>query len=297
MYHKAVLLKESIELLRIQKDGTYADATFGGGSHSGAILEKLDNGRIIAFDQDTDAQNNLPADPRIILIQANFRHIKNFLGLHRVEKVDGILADLGISSHQIDESSRGFSTRFSGPLDMRMDITKELTAATVVNDYSRENLMHLFRHYGELDNAFVLASALEKSRKAKKIETTEDLVGLIRPLAPRGKENQYLAQVFQALRIEVNDEINALKDFLETTPSILNPGGRLVVISYHSLEDRMVKNFLRSGNIEGRILKDFFGNPQVPFTVVTRKPVVPSEDEVQANSRARSAKLRVGERV
>jgi 16S rRNA (cytosine1402-N4)-methyltransferase len=297
MYHKAVLLKESIELLRINENGTYADATFGGGSHSGAILERLGNGRIIAFDQDAAAQNNVPKDARITLIQANFRHIKNYLGLYKIEKVDGILADLGISSHQIDEASRGFSTRSQGPLDMRMDNTKELTAATVVNEYPREKLTDLFRRYGDVENASTLASRIEELRRTKMIATTDDLAGLTRSLAPRGKENQYLAKVFQAIRIEVNDEMDALEEFLEATPDILKPGGRLVVISYHSLEDRMVKNFMRSGNTEGRISKDFFGNPLVPFSLVTRKAIVPSEEETNANNRARSAKLRAAERI
>lgn len=297
MYHKAVLLKESIELLRINKDGTYADATFGGGTHSRGILECLDKGRIIAFDQDPEAKANLPQDPRITLIQANFRYLKNYLGLYKIDSLDGILADLGISSHQIDEASRGFSTRLTGPLNMRMDNSKELTAETVVNEYPAENLLNIFRNYGEIENASRLVGKIIEYRQNQRIARTDELVSVIRGILPRGKENQYLAQVFQAIRIEVNDEINALKEFLETVPEILKPGGRLVIIAYHSLEDRMVKNFLRSGNMEGNITKDFFGNPLVPFSVITRKPITPSQEEITNNNRARSAKLRAGEKV
>jgi 16S rRNA (cytosine1402-N4)-methyltransferase len=283
--------------LNIRPAGIYVDVTFGGGGHSKEILKKLnDKGRLIAFDQDADAVANRIDDPRFTLIEKNFSSLKSELQKIGIEQVDGILADLGISSHQIDEAARGFSTRFEGPLDMRMDRSQKLTAADVVNEYEEHELKRIFRTYGDIDNAGRLTRLITLARSERKIKTITDLKTAIEECTPKGKEFRYLAKVFQALRIEVNQEMNALKQLLEQSSSVLAPGGRLVVISYHSLEDRMMKNFSRSGNIDGKIEKDFFGNQITPFVLVNRKPIVPSEKEIELNSRARSAKLRIIEK-
>jgi 16S rRNA (cytosine1402-N4)-methyltransferase len=295
-YHKSVLLTEAIEAMVIHPEGIYVDATYGGGGHAAAILNLLTTGRLIAFDQDEDAISNRLADPRLVMVQHNFRFIRNFLMLHKALPVDGILADLGLSSHQIDAAERGFSTRFDGMLDMRMDRNKKLTAKEVVNQYSEEALTDLFRNYGEVHNARKLAAVIVTSRKKAPIETTGQLKEIVLGCALKGKENKYLAQVFQGLRIEVNQEMEALREFLKQATACLKPGGKLVVIAYHSLEDKLVKNYFRSGNFEGVIEKDFYGNVCSPLKVVNRKAIVASEEEVKENSRARSARLRIAEK-
>lgn len=296
MYHEPVLLGAAIEGLAINADGIYVDATFGGGGHARAILGSLGKGRLYAFDQDGDSEKNLPDDDRITFLNQNFRYIKNFLRLYAALPVDGVLADLGVSSHQFDQGERGFSTRLDGPLDMRMNQTAPLSARTVVNDYDSKQLAAVFHSYGELRNASQIARQIEKHRQANPIDTTRELVQALSKLAPKGKENKFFAKVFQALRIEVNQELDALKNFLEQCPDILKPGGRLVVIAYHSLEDRLVKNFIRSGNFTGEVEKDFYGNPLAPLMPVG-KSVVPGEEEIQQNPRARSARLRVAQKV
>lgn len=273
------------------------DVTFGGGGHSREMLKRLTTGKLYAFDQDEDAERNKIDDERFVLVRQNFRYMKNYLKMYNALPVDGILADLGISSHQIDVPERGFSTRFAGPLDMRMDRNAKLSAAVVVNTYEEEKLKRVFREYGELDNAGRLANIIVTARKESSLNTVEHLKSVAAKCARRGKENQYYAQVFQALRIEVNNELGALKEMLEQTPDVLKPGGRLVVISYHSLEDRLVKNFIRSGKFEGDADKDFFGNMLTPLRAVNRKPVLPTEEEIQRNNRARSAKLRIAEKA
>ena len=296
-YHLSVMLNECIEGLNIRPEGTYVDATFGGGGHSRAILSHLgDGGRLLAFDQDADAQANAVDDPRFTLLHENFRYMKSFLRLHGVRGVDGILADLGVSSHQFDVAARGFSTRLEGELDLRMDRRQELTAKDIVNSADVEELTRLLRLYGELPNAYQMAKAIVAARALKAIETTFDLREAVSHHLPRGMENKYLAMLFQALRIEVNGELEALKAMLQQTVELLNPGGRLVVMSYHSLEDRLVKNFFKTGNFEGELKKDFYGNPLVPLKLVTRKAVTASEEELQRNPRSRSAKLRVAEK-
>ncbi len=297
IYHKSVLLSESIEALAIKPGGIYVDATFGGGGHSRAMLDKMQQGRLVAFDQDEEAISNRIDDPRLVMVNSNFRFLRNFLKLHNVASVDGILADLGISSHQIDQADRGFSTRFDGILDMRMDRKKKQTAKDVVNHYSEENLRDLFYAYGEIRNARKLASRIVESRKIKAIETTTALKEIANSCAERGKENKYQAQVFQALRIEVNQETDALREFLKQAAHALKPGGRLVVIAYHSLEDKLIKNYFRAGNFEGIVEKDFFGNVLTPLKVITRKAIVPATQEIEENSRARSAKMRVAEKI
>ncbi|MDP1623485.1 MAG: 16S rRNA (cytosine(1402)-N(4))-methyltransferase RsmH [Bacteroidales bacterium] len=296
IYHKSVLLDESIESLAIRPEGTYVDATYGGGGHSRAILNRLKGGKLVAFDQDEEAIANRIDDPRLIMVNNNFRFLRNFLKLHRVFPVDGILADLGISSHQIDQPTRGFSTRFDGELDMRMDRKKKQTASDVVNNFSQENLSNIFFQYGEIRNARKLASRIIEARKFNPVETTGQLKEIANTCAVRGKEFKYQAQIFQALRIEVNQELDALRDFLKQAMQSLKPGGRLVVIAYHSLEDKLVKNYFRSGNFEGVLEKDFYGNVLAPLKVITRKAIVPTDKEIEANSRARSAKLRVAEK-
>ncbi len=297
-YHQPVMLNECIEGLNIRPDGTYVDATFGGGGHSRAILSHLgETGRLIAFDQDADALANALDDPRFTLLNENFRHAKSFLRLHGVRKVDGILADLGVSSHQFDVAERGFSTRYDGALDLRMDQRQELTARDIVNNADEQELTRLLRLYGELPNARQMAKAIVSARANKAIETTFDLREAVSRHLPRGLENKYLAMLFQALRIEVNGELDALQALLRQAVELLNPGGRVVVMSYHSLEDRLVKNFFKTGNFEGVLEKDFYGNPIVPLRVVTRKAVTASEEELQRNNRARSAKLRIGEKL
>ena len=297
-YHLPVMLNECIEGLNVRPDGTYVDATFGGGGHSRAILSRLgEEGRLIAFDQDADALANALGDPRFMLLNENFRHARSFLRLHGVRKVDGLLADLGVSSHQFDVAERGFSTRYDGALDLRMDQRQELTARDIVNNTDEQELTRLLRLYGELPNARQMARAIVTARETRAIETTFDLREAVSRHLPRGMENKYLAMLFQALRIEVNGELDALQALLRQAVELLNPGGRMVVLSYHSLEDRLVKNFFKTGNFEGVLEKDFYGNPIVPWKMVTRKAVVASDEEVQQNNRARSAKLRVAERV
>ena len=297
-YHLPVMLNECIEGLNIRPDGTYVDATFGGGGHSRAILSLLgEGGRLIAFDQDADALANALDDPRFTLLNENFRHAKSFLRLHGVRKVDGLLADLGVSSHQFDVAERGFSTRYEGALDLRMDQRQELTARDIVNTVDEQELERLLRLYGELPNARQMARAIVAARADRAIETTTDLREAVSRHLPRGMENKYLAMLFQALRIEVNGELEALQALLRQSVELLNPGGRIVVMSYHSLEDRLVKNFFKTGNFEGVLEKDFYGNPIVPLRVVTRKAVTAGEEELQRNNRARSAKLRVAELI
>ena len=297
-YHLPVMLNECIEGLNIRPDGTYVDATFGGGGHSRAILSHLgEGGRLIAFDQDADALENALDDSRFTLLNENFRHMKSFLRLHGVRSVDGVLADLGVSSHQFDVAERGFSTRLNGELDLRMDRRQEMTARDLVNSTSEEKLTRMLRLYGELPNAYQMAKAICRARMEREIVTTFDLRDAVSRHLPRGMENKYLAMLFQALRIEVNGELEALKEMLQQSVDVLVPGGRLVVMSYHSLEDRLVKNFFKAGNFEGEVNKDFYGNPIVPLKPVVRKAVTASEEELQVNSRARSAKLRVAEKL
>ena len=294
-YHDPVLALQAIEGLSIIADGRYVDATFGGGGHSALILDRLTTGKLIAFDQDADSIANVPADDRILFLNHNFRYVKNFVKLYGLAPVDGILADLGVSSHQFDQPERGFSTRFAGALDMRMNQATGLSAADIVNQYPLEKLEEIFRNYGELPNYRKIAYTLEQNRKTQAIETTVNLKDVLNKYAPRGRENKFFAQVFQALRIEVNQELEALKEFLVHSVEILKPGGRLVVISYHSLEDRLVKNYMKSGNFSGEIEKDFFGNIISPIAPIG-KVIVPSEEEIARNSRARSAKLRIAQK-
>jgi len=288
------MLQECIEGLNIRKDGTYVDVTFGGGGHSREILKHLgENGRLLAFDQDADAQRNMIDDDRFEFIDQNFRYLKNFCRLHGAIPVSGILADLGVSSHQFDEAERGFSIRFDAELDMRMNQQSELSAKTVVNTYTEADLHRIFGVYGEIQNAKSLAHTIVIARLNTPINTVADLKNVISDRIPRGKENKYLAQVFQALRIEVNQELEALKEFLTQTAEVLEPGGRLVVMSYHSLEDRLVKNFIAKGKFSGEVEKDFFGNDQKPFDAVSRGAITASAQEIAQNNRARSAKLRI----
>lgn len=296
-YHNPVLLKECIDGLNINPEGIYVDVTFGGGGHSKEILKHLTTGKLFAFDQDDDAVKNKIDDPKFVLIKQNFRFLKNFLKLYNALPIDGLLADLGVSSHQFDEAERGFSIRFNAKLDMRMDRNSNLTAADILNTYSEEELKRVFKLYGEVSNAGYLASIIFHTRKEKKIETVDDLKAAITKCVRKGKENQYYAQVFQALRIEVNKELDALQELLTQSLDVLKPNGRLVVMSYHSLEDRLVKNFMRSGKFEGEVEKDFYGNQLTPFKQITRKPLVPTEQEIEQNNRARSAKLRVAEKL
>ena len=298
-YHVPVMLEESLRGLNIEPGGTYVDATFGGGGHSKAMLEKIKGGKLIAFDQDPDARKEVDAiqERSFTFCHANFKYLKKYLKLNGVSKVHGILADLGISSHQIDSAERGFSTRFDGPLDMRMDRKSPLMAARVLNEYPEEKLHKILGMYGEVKNAKTLARTIGQKRNVKKLERIADLIELLEPVAPRGKEYKYYAQVFQALRIEVNQELEALESFLLQCGEVMEKGGRLVVISYHSLEDRMVKNYMNTGKVFGDLEKDFFGNPIKPFQAVNRKPEEASEEEVKVNNRARSARLRVGERI
>lgn len=297
-YHIPVLLQESIEGLLIKPNGVYVDVTFGGGGHSREILKHLGkDGVLIAFDQDPDAQKNKIEDDRFLFVDQNFGFLKNNLRLLGYSRVDGILADLGVSSHQFNEPERGFSIRFEADLDMRMDKQRALTAATVLNTYSEDELHKIFGQYGEVQNAKSLARTVVAARVERPIQTLSDFKKVIEVHIPRGRENKYMAQVFQALRIEVNAEIEMLERFLEQSAEVLRPGGRLVVISYHSLEDRPVKNFIAKGKFRGEVEKDFFGNDQKPFKAITKKAMMASEKELVNNSRARSAKLRIGERI
>lgn len=296
MYHNPVLLQTSIDGLNIRPDGTYVDVTFGGGGHSAHILEQLnENGRLIAFDQDPDAARNTLQDNRFQFVPYNFCHLKKFLQYYQAYPVDAILADLGVSSFQFDTPERGFSHRFDGELDMRMNRNKGLSAAQIINEYPVQKLADIFRQYGELPNARQIALHIDKARETK-ITSTAQLVDILTPLLPHNKENKTLSQIFQALRIEVNSELDVLRDFLSQTADALKPGGRLAIISYHSLEDRLVKNFMKSGNFDGNIEKDFYGNPLTPFKLITRKAIVPDEKEIAENPRARSAKLRIAEK-
>ncbi len=298
VYHTPALLNESVEGLNIRPDGVYVDATFGGGGHSREILNRLgETGRLIAFDQDKDAIKNAPDDPRFIFVRGNFRFLKNFLRFHEVTELDGLLADLGVSSHHFDNSDRGFSFRYYGELDMRMNRAADTTAADILNDYTPESLSAVFSKYGELANARGITAAVLAFRQERKIETTSHLLAILEPFTRRDREKKILAQAFQALRIEVNDEMDALTEMLEQALVWLKPGGRMSVISYHSLEDRLVKNFFRSGNFEGELVKDFYGNVETPFTLINRKVIVPSEEEQRSNPRSRSAKLRIAEKI
>ena len=288
------MLQECIEGLNIKPDGTYIDVTFGGGGHSREIMKHLGKGgRLIAFDQDADAQRNKIDDDRFEFVDQNFRYLKNFCRLHGAIPVDGILADLGVSSHQFDEAERGFSIRFDAELDMRMNQQSELTAKQVVNTYGEAELHRIFGIYGEIQNAKSLAKTIVTGRLNGPLNTVADLKNTIAGLIPRGKENKYLAQVFQALRIEVNQELEVLKDFLQQAAEVLGTGGRLVVMSYHSLEDRLVKNFIAKGKFSGEVEKDFYGNDQKPLEAVSRGAITATEDEIKENNRARSAKLRI----
>lgn len=296
-YHNPVLLFESVDGLAIKKDGIYVDVTFGGGGHSREILKKLgQKGQLFAFDQDKDALQNDLKDPRFTLIPENFSHIKRYLRIHGVKKVDGILADLGVSSHQFNEAERGFSTRFDAELDMRMDRNSLLKARTVVNEYGEKELENIFFNYGELRNAKQIAKKIIEARQKKELSSSFDLIKAVETFLPKGLEHKISAQIFQAIRIEVNQEMKVLEDFLIQTPELLNEKGRLVIISYHSLEDKMVKRFMKSGRIEGEPEKDFYGNFYIPLRTID-KMIVPGSEEIRKNSRARSAKLRIAERV
>ena len=302
-YHTPVMLQQCLDALAIKPDGNYVDVTFGGGGHSQAILNQLGTGKLFAFDQDDDAKANAKAlqetvgrERSFTFIESNFKFLTKYLKFHKAGKVDGILADLGVSSHQLDEAGRGFSTRFDGDLDMRMDRSAPFTAKDIVNDYAEKDLIHIFSAYGEIKNARTLAAEIIKAR-AKSITRIEDLKAIAMKVAPRGKEMKYLAQLFQAIRIEVNDEMGALREFLEQTEEVLKPGGRLVIMSYHSLEDRPVKNYLNTGNFKGVMEKNFFGHEIRPFKPLNKKPIVATDEELEINKRARSAKLRVAERI
>ncbi|WP_341226718.1 16S rRNA (cytosine(1402)-N(4))-methyltransferase RsmH [uncultured Arcticibacterium sp.] len=297
-YHVPVMLPECLEGLNINPDGIYVDITFGGGGHSKAIVDKLENGKLYSFDQDEDAKKNAEGfdKSKFTFIQANFRHIRKFLRVHGVKKVDGILADLGVSSYQIDTPERGFSTRFDADLDMRMNRKTGPTAKDVINNYEVAELHKILGMYGEIKNAKTAAQTIDMARSGGPIETIEQLKDVLDSCAPKFKEFKYYAQVFQALRIEVNEEMKALEEFLFQVPDLLNPRGRLVVMSYHSLEDRMVKNYIKSGYLDGHLEKDFFGNVLKPLNGVTRKPIIANDIELQTNPRSRSAKLRIAEK-
>jgi len=296
-YHVPVLLHESIEGLDIKPNGTYVDLTFGGGGHSAEILKHLKKGKLYAFDQDEEALKNAIDDKRFTLIRSNFKYFRNFLRYHGVTEVDGILADLGVSSHHFDSPERGFSFRFEGPLDMRMNQRSKISAKVVVNTYSADELGNVLSLYGELPNARRIVITICKQREQRQIETVEQLAELLKPMFPANAQNKMLAQVFQAIRIEVNREMEVLKGMLLAATKSLKKDGRLVVISYHSLEDRLVKNYMRSGNFEGDVEKDFYGNVSSPYEQLNRKVIVPSDEEIKINSRARSAKLRIGKKL
>ena len=297
-YHIPVLLEETLEGLTIKSGGIYLDCTFGGGGHSKAILSRLDNtGKLVAFDQDEDARQNLPDDPRLIFIPQNFRHLQRFLRLHGINAVDGIMADLGVSSHQFDEAARGFSTRFEANLDMRMDQRQSLTAYDVLQSYSEQQLHKLFEQYGEVTNAKTLARTITQLRQSTSLKTVEGFRNAVREIV-KGNPNKYFAQVFQALRIEVNDELGALKEMLQQIPTLLKPGGRVAIITFHSLEDRLVKNFFRRGSFDEPETNPFINEESVnELRVITKKPIVASEKEIKQNPRSRSAKLRVAEKI
>jgi len=295
-YHEPVLLKESVDGLNIQPDGIYVDVTFGGGGHSHEILRRLKNGQLIAFDQDSDVLPNLIDDDRFTFVQGNFRYIKNHLRFLNIEKVDGILADLGVSSHHFDDEGRGFSFRFDSPLDMRMNRRSKTTAKEVVNQYSEKQLADIFYQYGELHNGRKIAFLILKAREKKEIDTIKELVTAIESCIPADQQSKYLAKVFQAIRIEVNKEMSGLKSLLKQAGEVIRKNGRLSVISYHSNEDRLVKNYIKCGNFEGNLEKDIYGNADTPFRPLSNKVIVPDEKENEKNSRARSAKLRIAEK-
>jgi 16S rRNA (cytosine1402-N4)-methyltransferase len=294
IYHVPVLFHESIEAMKLNEGNVFVDVTYGGGGHSKEILKNIsDDSFLVAFDQDDDALDNIVDDEKLVFVNANFRFLKNFLKYHELDEVDSILADLGVSSHQFDEAERGFSIRSTGQLDMRMNQNADLTAFKVVNKYTDKELYRVFNSYADLKNVGKVVPTIITSRRQKAIETTADLVTLMEPLVKGKKQNQFLAQIFQAIRIEVNDEMGALEDMLEQASQVLKPGGRLVVISYHSIEDRLVKNFIRSGKFDGKVEQDMFGNVEKPLSAVNRKPIIPTSDENVRNTRARSAKMRV----
>jgi 16S rRNA (cytosine1402-N4)-methyltransferase len=296
-YHNPVLAVESIEALNIQAAGTYVDATFGGGGHARLILQALgEKGHLFGFDQDEDAQRNALNDPRFTFVPHNFRYLRRFLRLHTVTEVDGILADLGVSSHQLNEAERGFSFRFDTHLDMRMNQQGERNAADILASYTEAELQNMFGTLGEVRNSRTLAQAIVRERQVRPLRSISDLLAILDPLV-RGQRNRYLAQVFQALRMEVNDEVGALEEFLEQCLQVLKPGGRLVVIAYHSIEDRLVKNFMKTGKADGQMEQDFYGNISRPFEVITRKAMLPGEVEQKANPRSRSAKMRVATKL
>ncbi len=297
-YHEPALFEETLEGLVTRRKGAYVDATFGGGGHSQGILNRLDDaGRLYAFDQDEDVKGHLIKDSRFTFFDVNFKYVKNMLRMHGVKLIDGILADLGVSFHQFDTAERGFSLRYDAELDMRMGKGVERTAKDILNEYSVEDLARIFRLYGELKGAGKIASRIVAARTEEPLERIADLLKAVEGLYPERMRHKFLAKLFQAIRIEVNDELEALKSLLSQSVDLLSTGGRIAIISYHSLEDRLVKNFFRSGNLQGEVEKDFYGNPLVPFKVITRKPILPSEEEIQKNNRARSAKLRIAERI
>ncbi len=298
VYHTPALLTESIDGLDIIPSGVYVDVTFGGGGHSREILRRLgDEGQLIAFDQDKDAMKNTIQDSRFTLVHGNFRFLKNFLRFYKVDNIDGLIADLGVSSHHFDELNRGFSFRLKGDLDMRMNQNAQTSAADILNEYSEEKLSNVFYNYGELKSARKIAAAVVKFRDTQKIEKTDDFLSIIEPFTRKDREKKMLSQAFQALRIEVNREMENLSDMLKQALQVLKPEGRLSVISYHSLEDRLVKNFFKTGNFEGNLEKDFYGNPLTPFELINRKVIVPSEEEQNQNPRSRSAKLRIAKKI
>jgi 16S rRNA (cytosine1402-N4)-methyltransferase len=297
-YHVPVLLKESVEGLNIHPEGIYVDATFGGGGHAGEILGHLGNkGHLYGFDQDEDAEKNSCASGSFTFVRSNFRYLANFMDWHGVKEIDGLLADLGVSSHHFDDETRGFSFRFAGDLDMRMNQRAGKTASGILNTYPEEALADVFYLYGELRNSRALSKAVVRSRNNKKIQTTADFLEILKPFSGREKEKKQLAQIFQALRIEANGEMEALKELLQQASRLLKPGGRIVVITYHSLEDRLVKNFFKTGNFEGKIEKDFYGNSYSPFKLINNKVIVPDSEEIERNPRSRSAKLRIVEKI
>lgn len=296
-YHIPVMLSECLDGLRLKPDGVYVDVTYGGGGHARKILDQLSTGKLIAFDQDDDAVKNVQDHPNLIFVNHNFQFIKNFLKFYEIESVDGILADLGISSHQIDEGSRGFSFRFDAPLDMRMNQQQKQSAFDIINGYSAQSLSDIFKRYGELRFAWKLANKIVAVREKSPIKTTGELADLAREYTIPKQENRSLAQLFQAVRIEVNGELNVLEDLLDSCTNVLHSGGRLVVMSYHSLEDRMVKSYMQTGNIQGDLQKDIYGKSRSPYKLITRKPITATESELERNTRSRSAKLRVAEKI
>ena len=296
-YHNPVMLKECIKGLNIKPNGVYVDATFGGGGHSKAILDNLSDGKLYSFDQDFDVNQNLFQDKRFKFIKSNFRYIKKFLKVEGIEKIDGLLADLGVSSHQIDSPKRGFSIRFNEKLDMRMNMEIAKSAVNILNEYSKEKLSEIFRRYGEFSNSNLIADKIIEFRKSNVIVNTNDLIQSLKVLTPSSKKNKFLARVFQAIRIEVNDELSCLIDLLNSCNELLKTNARIVVISYHSLEDRIVKNFIKKGNVEGKLVKDFFGNVKRNFKQLNNKIICPKEEEILNNPRSRSAKLRIAERI